>query len=126
MMGWLPWRRAPLGRRGEAIAARFLRRHGMKILGRNVVFGRYELDLVARERDTVAFVEVKTRRKSEHIQPEDSVGSVKRRHIRAAAHRYIEQRGEPGLYYRFDVISVLLPERGKPEVTHYPDAFPDE
>ena len=43
------------------MAARFLRAQGYRILGRNVKLGKYEIDIIAQEGDTVAFVEVKTR-----------------------------------------------------------------
>ena len=125
-MKWPFRRKRPISCRGEDLAARYLRRNGYTILERNAQFGRYEIDIIAQERDTIAFVEVKTRRDDEVAAPEDSVGSMKRRHIRAAAHRYIDRRNDPRLYYRFDIVAVLLPERGKPVVTLFRDAFRDE
>lgn len=120
------WRNRSLAQRGEDAAARYLRRAGYRILDRNVRLGDYEIDIIAREGDTIAFVEVKTRRRDEHVQPEESVGAVKCRHIRRAAHIYIDRRNDPETYYRFDIVSVLLPERGRPAVTLYRNAFPDE
>ena len=70
------------------------------------MLGRYEIDIIARKGDTVAFVEVKTRH-NDAIGPEESVGPTKRKHIRAAAHRYMAQLDDPELYYRFDVAAVL-------------------
>lgn len=123
-----PFRRArlPLGRRGENAAARHLRRTGYKILARNERLAGYEIDVIARKRDTIAFVEVKTRRADEPVPPEENVGYTKRRHIRAAAHRYIAAHPDPEMYYRFDIVSVLVPETGKVEVTHFEDAFWDQ
>lgn len=120
------FRRAPLGRRGERIAARRLRRWGYVILEKNAKIGPYEIDIIAREGDTVAFVEVKTRRAADLAAPEENVTRTKQRHIRAAARRYIGRHGDPDCYYRFDIVSVVLPERGKPAVTLYRDAFQDE
>ncbi len=74
----------------------------------------------------MAFVEVKTRRSDAFASPEENVTHAKRRHILAAARRYLSQQQDPKLYYRFDIASVLLPERGKPRVTMYQDAFRDE
>ncbi|MFO7975523.1 MAG: YraN family protein [Candidatus Hydrogenedentota bacterium] len=126
-MTWWPWLRSrTFGQRGEDLAARFLRRHGYKILGRNVSFGRYELDIIAQKGDTVAFVEVKTRRNSEMVDPEENVGYEKQRRIRRAAYQYIDARDDPNLYYRFDIIAVVIPEAGKPDIRHIPDAFADE
>lgn len=123
-----PFRRKalPLGRLGENIAAKHLRRAGYRILERNARIGRYEIDIIAQNGDTIAFVEVKTRRDDSVVSPEDTVGPWKRQHIRRAARRYIADRDDPGMYYRFDVVSVLVREQGKPEVTVYEDAFRDE
>jgi putative endonuclease len=126
-MRWWPWvRPRTFGQRGEDLATRFLRRQGYKILGRNVTLGRYELDIIAQKDDTVAFVEVKTRRSDDMADPEENVGYEKQRHIRNAAHRYIDQRNDPTLYYRFDIIAVLLPDEGQADIRHIVDAFTDE
>jgi len=119
-------RKLNLGQKGERIAARHLRRHGYRILARNVTFGRYELDIIAQEGDTVVFVEVKTRVDGSLAAPEENVTRTKRRHIRRAAHAYMVQRDDPSLYYRFDIVSVLLPPQGEPAIELYRNAFPDE
>ncbi len=64
-----------LGARGEKLAARYLRRHGFKVLYRNFR-GRHggEIDLVCRERDTLVFVEVKTRTREDFGRPLEAVG----------------------------------------------------
>jgi len=123
---WFRRKARPLGRRGEDAAVKALRRAGYTILERNAKLGRYEIDVIAREGDTTAFVEVKARRRSDAITPEDSVGHTKRRHIRAAARRYIADEDDANRYYRFDIVSVVLPDRGKPDVTIHSNAFPDQ
>lgn len=122
-----PWRRDDpnLGRQGEDIAARFLRGKGYSILERNSWQGRYEIDIVARQGDTVVFVEVRTKRPGGPVPPEDTVGPLKQRHIRLAARHYCTYHPDPKIYYRFDIIAILLPENAKPEITHYEDAFQD-
>jgi putative endonuclease len=115
-----------LGERGEDAAAKYLRRNGFSILARNARLSRYEIDIIAREGDTVAFVEVKTRESGSFAQPEVNVDFRKRQHIRRAAHTYIAKHGDDESYYRFDIASVLLPDDGQPEVTLYRNAFPDE
>jgi putative endonuclease len=125
-MRW-PWQGPkPLGERGEDLAAKYLRRAGFTILERNAHLGRFEIDIIAQTGDTIAFVEVKTRRDTTIAQPEDNVGHTKRRHIRHAAHRYIQEHDNPDMYYRFDIASILIPPDGEPEITYFPDAFPDE
>jgi len=116
--------RASLGRRGENAAARHLVRKGYRILARNLELGNYELDIIAQKGDTIAFVEVKTRVIAEDIRPEDSVGRVKRRHIRKAARRYIQQHDDGSeRYYRYDIISVTMPGKRPTEIVHFEDAF---
>lgn len=116
-------RKRSLGQRGEDLAARHLRRAGYKILERNVHLGKYEIDIIAREGDTVAFVEVKTRVDDSIAHPEDNVHRTKQQKIRRAAQQYIEKNGAPDTYYRFDIVAVLMPPGRKPEITLLRDAF---
>lgn len=113
----------PLGERGERIAARFLRAQGYRILERNVKLGRYEIDIIAQEADTVAFVEVKTRTAADTVSPETNVGREKQRRIIAAARKYITEKDDPGMYYRFDIVAIVLPDKGRPEITLFRNAF---
>lgn len=122
-MLWRTSKPEPLGMRGERLAARFLRWRGYRLVARNLKLGKNEIDLLVRKGDTLAFVEVKTRLRADSTDPHDSVGPEKQRHIKAAAQRYLSEAREQGTYYRFDVVSVVLPERGKAQITHYPDAF---
>lgn len=123
MMWWKRRPEAALGPEGERLAARYLQWRGYRILARNLKSGPHELDIVARRGDTIAFVEVKTRMRNETSAPEDSVGDIKQRHIKNAARHYLARQQEPHTYYRFDVVSVVWPERGKPDINHFPDAF---
>ena len=70
-----------LGQRGEAAAARYLRRRGYKMLARGDRFGPGELDLVVLDRDTIVFVEVKTRESHEAGHPSEAVDQVKQRRL---------------------------------------------
>jgi putative endonuclease len=117
------FQRSGLGPRGERIAARRLRRQGYRILGRNLRLGRYELDLVARKGDTVAFVEVKTRAPDGLAPPEANVTPRKQRHIRSAAKVWLDRNDNGQTYYRFDVVTVVVHGKGRADVTHLPDAF---
>jgi len=123
-----PFRRRkpkPLGGQGEDLAVKHLKREGYVILARNVEVGRYELDIIAVESDTIAFVEVKTRRDDGYASPEDNVTPQKQRHIRTAAHRWLEDHEKSDVYYRFDIVTVVLPESGEAKVGLIRDAFPD-
>lgn len=126
MPRWWPWSKrkaATLGQEGEDLAARYLKRQGFRIHARNVHVGRYEIDLIAQEGDTIAFVEVKTRRPSTIAPPEANITRTKRRHLRAAAKAYVAAENQPDCYYRFDLIAIVLHESGEAEITHYRSAF---
>jgi putative endonuclease len=119
-----PWKKAvPLGQRGEDLACRFLRKQGFKILDRNVRLARCEIDIIAREDDTVAFIEVKTRRRADGYQPEDSVGRLKQRHIHRAAGIYSQRMKDTQVYLRFDIVSITLPDGEPPEIRLIRNAF---
>jgi len=115
------------GEWGEQIAARHLRRSGLRILGRNIRVGRRdELDIIAWEGDTLVFVEVKTRATEQFGPPVSAVGPAKRRHLSRAAVRYLRAhyRSSPPPYVRFDVIEVIgRPGGPRPEVRHLRNVF---
>ena len=113
----------PLWVRGEAAAARHLRWRGFRILAHNARFGHNEEDIIAQDGDTTVYVEVRTRASAEVMPPEDSITYPKRRHLRAAARSYLSRHPDPERYFRFDVVGVVMPAHGKPEIAHYPDAF---
>lgn len=114
----LPWLRArsasahlEVGRRGENAAVRFLKKAGFKILRRNFRPRRGgELDIVARDRDILVFVEVKSRSSDEFGRPATGIGHRQRARIRTAAHEWIRALDNPDIAYRFDVIEVISGE----------------
>lgn len=119
-------KRPDSGRWGEDLAARFLRRHGYRLLGKRVrVDRRDELDLVAVRRDVLVFVEVKTRRNERFGSPISAVNREKRRVLSRAAVRYLRRLGWPEVDIRFDVIEVIG-EPGAPpkDVRHHENVFP--
>ena len=125
-MNWRFWKRKSetLGQQGERIAAENLQQLGYVILERNAKLGRYEIDLIAREGDTIAFVEVKTRRDNSFLPPEVNVHQTKQRHLIHAAHTYRARKHIDDCYYRFDIVTVVLPENKPPEIRLIRNAFP--
>jgi putative endonuclease len=104
----LPWRRRiDLGKRGEQIAARHLRRRGYIVLARNVRVAGAEIDLIALEGTTLVFVEVKTRSGVAAGTPQEAVEEKKRAQLRRAANAYLERRNARGIATRFDVIAII-------------------
>ena len=110
------------GKRGERLAAWYLFFHGCRILARNWRYGRYEIDIVARERrtGTILFVEVKTRSSADYGLPRDAVDSRKQLFLTRAAQGYLNAYRDPDARTRFDVVEVYTrPLR----VVHLPGAF---
>lgn len=113
-----------LGQRGEAVAARYLRHRGCKILARGDRFGPGELDLVALDRDTIVFVEVKTRQSHDAGHPAEAVDELKQRRLTRLAVTFLKRHRLLECPARFDVIAVTWPA-GKwfPTIEHIKNAF---
>jgi len=111
-----------LGRAGERRAARYLKRHGYRVLGRNVRVSVGEADLVceAPDKRTIVIVEVKTRRAdvAETFAPETAVNPAKARKLLQVAQSLIKRNGWADRPVRIDVVGVVWPERGRPSVRH--------
>lgn len=101
-----------LGRFGEDVAADFLKKDGYKIVGRNIKFGKHELDIIAEDKHFLVFVEVKTRscyypESSAYGNPGRAVTYKKRTDTIRAAYDYLSENStdkQP----RIDVIEVFL------------------
>jgi putative endonuclease len=119
------WRRpATLGQRGEALAARYLRRLGYIIVARGQRDDLGELDLVAVDGRTVVFVEVKTRTSLQAGHPGDAVDEDKQRRLTRLALAYLKRHDLLEQQARFDVVSIVWPQdRRQPVIEHFRDAF---
>ena len=117
--------RKPLGQRGEAAAARFLKRRRYKIIARGDRLHPGELDLVAVDRDrTIVFVEVKTRQSQDAGHPSEAVTPAKQRRLTRLAVTFLKRHGLLEYPARFDVIAVTWPQaRRRPTIEHIPNAF---
>jgi len=127
-MRW-PWSRRPLTRRdlgalGERHAARLLRAKGYRLLEANYRTPRGELDLIARDGDTLVFVEVRSRTSEDTLTPLSSVDDRKQDHIIRTAQAYLLARRLPECHCRFDVVEVVATPTGQiVEMRHYEGAF---
>ncbi len=110
-----------LGNEGERLAARQIRREGGRLVARNWKSREGELDLVVLDGDTLAFVEVKTRRDDEHGAPGEMVARAKRRTIETLAQRFCLRRRVDPPQLRFDVVEVLWTD--PPQVRWIRDAW---
>ncbi len=112
------------GARGEELAARYLEDRGYTILEKNYRSGRKEIDIIAKDRETLVFVEVKSRSGQGMIPPYMSVGPRKRSRILRVASAYVKHNELPrGTDIRFDVISVVVAPGTSVEIDHIEDAF---
>lgn len=115
-------RRKDLGRLGEDAAAKHLANKGCTILERNYRIRSGEVDIIAKEAETLVFVEVKTRMSRRYGSPAESVNAGKRRRISAAALQYVSENGAGDMPARFDVIEVYAETEGL-RLRHITDAF---
>jgi len=121
----------PLGPRGEKLAAKLLRKAGMKVLGRNYRCPAGEIDLIVLDRstaktlgaETIVFVEVKSRSSADGTPPRAAVTVDKQARIRGAAAYYLAHYPAEGYRTRYDVVSVVVGDDPAPQVTHVPGAF---
>lgn len=137
--GWLarlrsmlrPHRGEGLGRRGERLARRHLRRSGMRILAVNYRCPAGEADLIALDPTTrrefgaesIVFVEVKTRSCDRFTDPESAVDATKQKRLRRVAQTYLSSRDTDAYAVRFDVVAIVFHPDGEPEVRHIRQAF---
>lgn len=113
-----------LGNLGEDLACDFLIKKGYKILERNFVWRKNEIDIIAEDEKerNVVFVEVKTRNTDYFIQPFEAVDFKKQKAIIKVANAYIHNRNLD-LEARFDVISIIQTEEGTQTLEHITNAF---
>ena len=103
-----------LGRRGETLAARYLRRHGYKVLARNFrPPGGGEVDLVCRDGAELVFVEIKTRRSERWAAPADAVDLQKQELLARGALAWLRLLDRPEVVFRFDIVEVLVEPAGE-------------
>lgn len=112
-----------LGFSGEEIAAGFLKKNGYKILARNYKSKLGEIDIIARDKDTLCFIEVKTRSSILFGLPQEAVFKSKQKQISRAALIFLKKNKLFDEKARFDVVSVVYPARGEPEIDLIKDAF---
>src|SRR5690554_4479679 len=95
-----------LGDRGEDLAACYLSKKGFVIIERNWRCARGEIDIIAKDGDTLVFVEVKTRRTDRLGTPTEAVNIKKQQKLRLLARHYIYENKKTASTYRFDVAAV--------------------
>lgn len=106
------------GKKGEDKAARHLKKTGCIVLERNFTCPFGEIDIIARQGETIIFAEVKARKNVSEILPSQSVGALKQSRYRNAASFYIKINNLFENKFRFDVIEI-----SGEKINHIPNAF---
>jgi putative endonuclease len=101
-----------------------LQKNGYKVLYRNFL-GRSggEIDIVARDGDTLVFVEVKTRTREDFGRPIEAVDAQKQKRISRGALAWLRLLDNPDILFRFDVVEIIIAEGAKPRIELVRNAF---
>lgn len=111
--------RAETGSAGEAIAAHTLAEKGYRILQRNYRCRGGEIDIVARDAETLVFVEVKTRKAHSDEPPEAALTRRKKQRLISAARHFMRTYKLHDSLFRFDLIGIEYDNKGDPEINHW-------
>jgi putative endonuclease len=111
------------GELGERAAKKHLQKLGLKFLAANYRSERGEIDLIFRDGDCLAFIEVKTRSSENWSRPAAAVNAERRRRLSQCALDYLRLLKNPAVKIRFDIVEVLLNGGEVREVRHLPNTF---
>jgi len=111
-----------LGKKGEEVALPFLKKNGYRIVERNYVCKMGEVDIIAKEKDTLAFIEVKTRTSNAFGPPQLAVTPSKQMQLSKAAWSFLKEKRIENVRARFDVVAILIRPEGE-EIELIRDAF---
>jgi putative endonuclease len=110
------------GEQGEALAVQRLKKAGYKIIETNYRTRLGEIDIIAKDKDTIVFVEVKSRRSVNFGNPKQAVTLRKQKKISMVALSYLKTTGQSNAKARFDVVTVIS-NQDKPQVEIIKNAF---
>ena len=112
------------GKESESLAVKYLKKKGYKILEENFRTNLGEIDIIAKDKDTVVFVEVKARKTDLFGAPTLSVTHSKQKKISMVALSYLKKKKMMDTRARFDVVSITYEEQ-KPKIEIIVNAFDD-
>ncbi len=110
-----------IGSKGEDLAVKFLEGKGYRIISRNYKTPIGEIDIIAEDKGTLVFVEVKTRSGNSFGYPFEAVNTKKQHKLKNLALLYLKKK-KIDCAVRFDVLSISI-VKGKNEIEHIKDAF---
>jgi putative endonuclease len=106
-------KRRETGALGEKIAGEFLGKNGYEILEKNYRCSDGEIDIIAIQRDTLVFIEVRTKQSRQFGSPEESISSVKKERLRTLAERYGQEHENLPAVWRIDVVAIEMEKGGR-------------
>ena len=118
----MPNSRQKFGEKSESIAASYLKKKGYKIIELNYRTKLGEIDIIAKEKGTITFVEVKARRSGQFGNPKCAVTPNKQRKISMVALQYLKATGQSNVKARFDVVSIIF-SNDNPNIEIVKNAF---
>lgn len=116
-------RNIQLGKRGEDLACKFLRKKKYRILHRNYKTKMGQIDIIGFDKDSVCFIEVKTRSSDKFGPPELSITASKERKLSQLALSFIKRYKLTDYPARFDVLSIIIDFKGQKSFKLIKDAF---
>lgn len=106
-------KRKETGSAGEKLAQAYLKKHGYRIIETNYRCPEGEIDIIARHKDYLVFIEVRTKRSNTFGSPEESITATKMAHLRSVASHYLQSHEKLPPLWRIDVVAVELDPSGK-------------
>ncbi|MDD4873494.1 MAG: YraN family protein [Dehalococcoidales bacterium] len=106
--------RQDIGKLGETLAARYLKKQGFKIIETNYHCPLGEIDIIAQQKDCLVFIEVRTKTGSGFGSPEESVTRAKKKKMINTAYFYVKEYNCLQYNWRIDFIAVELDQNYKP------------
>ena len=105
--------RKEIGALGEKLARDFLKKRGYQIVETNYRCPRGEIDIIAQQKETLVFIEVRTKSSRWFGTPEESITPAKMEHLRNVAVYYWQNRPNLPEAWRIDVVAIEMNGRGR-------------
>lgn len=112
-----------LGSKGEKLALEKIISQGYKVIDKNFTCKIGEIDIIAKDKDILVFIEVRSKSKRSSGLPQETVNKKKQQKIRRVAEYYLLKNNLWELICRFDVVGIVWQSTGEPQVEIIQDAF---
>lgn len=112
-----------LGELGEMVAVKYLAKSKYKLISTNYKTKAGEIDIIAKDRSHLVFIEVKTRETGEFLTPSEAVNKEKQAKIKTSAEMFLRKHVKKDISYRFDIIEVISSDNQNFHLNHIKSAF---